>query len=188
VGTIRTRRFRATLWHALLRLVSLCIVIAPGLGCGSLGSNQNNARALNFDPWYPPSDQSENLEVIGRNGFDDLGLDFVLAKGPGEELAIEYRKSTRSVRLTYRMPSLALYRIVQRELDPKTEVAPEFRTDPVSTHLGIQLRGLDRSEGLSPWSMVWWDCPQLEEVEIASESLSMSDLVDIAQEIIDDAQ
>jgi hypothetical protein len=36
--------------------------------------------------------------------------------------------------------------------------------------------------------MVWWECPQLGQADVASESLSMSDLVSIAEEIIDDAQ
>lgn len=168
----------------LIPFCILCLVVACGQG-GSHGANQ--PQALDFDPWYPPSDASEALKNVQRESFSELGIAFSLAEGPGKELAVEYRPSLRSARITYRMPSRALYRIVQHEYSPQNQSAPEHRTEPIATHLQIQLRGLDKSEGLSPWSMVWWEQPQLGEVEIASETLSMSELVNVAEMIINNA-
>jgi hypothetical protein len=114
-----------------------------------------------------------------------LELPFILAKGPGDEIAIEYKASLHSVRITYRTDSGDLYRVVQNELGPEHLPAPENRLDPITTHRGLEIYGRDKSDGLAPWSAVWWAQHKLGDVEIASETLTMNALNKLAQSIID---
>ncbi|MBA3724890.1 MAG: hypothetical protein H0W86_00185 [Armatimonadetes bacterium] len=146
---------------------------------------------MKFDPWHTPDDMNDPdqvVTVIARGSSGSLGLPFILAEGPGDEIVIEYKKFLRNTRITYRMKSGELYRIVQNEFIAENQSDPADRINPIATYRGNELRGLDKSEGLAPWSAVWWDQAKLDEVEIASETISMTALVKIAETIIDNAK
>lgn len=135
--------------------------------------------ALRNDPWN--SDDPSVIVTIADRGIIQAAVSFQLANGPGTLLKCEMKDvGGENSRLTYRLDSGELYRIVQwpyRESEPSNSYLIRYK--------GRTIIGRDKGDGLLEFSEVAWIDIEFGEIEIASERLDIDALLEIAEKVID---
>lgn len=143
--------------------------------------------AMWFDPWFTESDRRMGVRpILVSRAVLAHRVSFALAVGPGAELKLE-TLSTKAVtsRITYRLPDGSKYRIVQY---PQADAVGIQSAPPVAVVRGRAISGISKNEKAPFWSPSWssveWRDPDLGYVELASDTLSTKQLVNIATRII----